>query len=280
MPLRSPTSSFATRVDRLTLEDGVGPVEVQGEEDPVEMPEEEMLRLDDGTLLPPEITELRTLLALHSLDSSAGPSDVDVDADPERREMYAALSAAKADALRDCLLGFDEGLLLLHDKLLDHEALCKRLEQVRRRKRIAPVGTYRYDEAVSFDDGLAANSDAEDDDFALSDFLHADAPGGAGGEAGARKSAENDGVSDPDVGESNPEDEDEEALDQRVATSRQQIKVWLRALQEGKSTQSSTKESLSRGPALRPVIPPPKARQSSYSSRLRSTTSHYSAKFG
>ena len=46
-------------LDRLTLsgDDGDG-----GEDHVFEMPEEELLRLDDGTPLPPELTELRSLL--------------------------------------------------------------------------------------------------------------------------------------------------------------------------------------------------------------------------
>ena len=74
--------------------------------------------------------------------------------------------------------------------------------------------------------------------------------------------------------------DDEEALDQRVAASRRQIKAWIVALEEGKQAPPPTQESSSQGKGLRPVVPPPKARQSSYSSRLRSTTSHYATKYG
>ena len=61
------------------------------------------------------------------------PAVVQSDDDPEAAARLDR-RGPKADMLRDCLLDFDEGLLLLHDKLLDHESLVKRLNAVRKRK--------------------------------------------------------------------------------------------------------------------------------------------------
>ena len=107
-------SSLVPTVDRLTLDGGTD-VEVQGELGDLELPEEELLRLDDGTVLPAELAELRALLhVLHgNAGESAGPSFGADDSDEDERALQLkALAAAKADALRDCLCGFDEGLLL------------------------------------------------------------------------------------------------------------------------------------------------------------------------
>ena len=80
-------------------------------------------------------------------------------------------------------------------------------------------------------------------------------------------------------------DDNEEALDQRVASSRQQIKAWVRALEEGKRERAPQGSALGgvRGlncvgsiAVLPPVVPPPRARQSSYSQRLRLNAARYS----
>ena len=191
-------------VDRLTLDDEGAAHE---EFSLADFPEEELLRLDDGTPLPAALTELRSLLNLHA--AAAAEPVVQSDDDPEAAARLAAIAASKADMLRDCLLDFDEGLLLLHDKLLDHESLVKRLNAVRKRKTAIPAGRFAYDEAVSFDDedgdensggangqpaptasssaeprsaaiSAAAADDSDDDLLDLSDFLRATGPGGAG----------------------------------------------------------------------------------------------------
>ena len=215
----------------------------------------------------------------------------------------------------------------MHDKLLDHETLVKRLAAARKRNVAVPAGKFAYDEAISFDDDdeqqqqqqpQAGGGDDDDDDvFDLSDLLKADAPGGAGqrsgggtgggaskgkggGAAVASGAAEGEasgaglGVEEEEVV---PEEEDEEALDQKVIASRQQIKTWLRALEEGQAQTSHVLAGVGggrsgigigggRGPkgpaaaiaALPPVRPPPKAKQSSFSARLRSSTTQWSQK--
>ena len=55
------TARLVPRVDRLTIDEGYVE-EVHGEDDAVEMPDDELLRLDDGTPLPVELAELRDLL--------------------------------------------------------------------------------------------------------------------------------------------------------------------------------------------------------------------------
>ena len=183
-------------VDRLTLDEDGTEHELQSAL--AEFPEEELLRLDDGTPLPAALTELRSLLQLHAAATSEPVVEPDDD-DPQAAARLAELAATKADMLRDCLLDFDEGMLLLHDKLLDHEQLVKRLTAVRKRNVAVPAGKFAYDEAVSFDDdddgapGAATSSsassgrqaakggDSDDDDlFDLSDLLRAEGPGGAG----------------------------------------------------------------------------------------------------
>ena len=198
-------------LDRLTLNEDGSDHEEAGVL--TEIPEEEMLRLDDGTPLPAELSELRALLQLHSATAAEAQPNADAD-DPEQAAQLAALASAKADMLRDCLLEFDEGMLLMHDKLLDHEALVKRLHEVRKTKTVKLAGRVDYDEAIDV-------GDDDDDDLSLADLLAVDLPGGAGG-----RSSDNGAAAD--------DREDEELLDQRVSASRQQIKSWVRALEEGK----------------------------------------------
>ena len=270
-------------VDRLVLNDDASSrshEELGG----LAVAEEELLRLDDGTLLPAELTELRSLLQLHAAarteNDEAQAALSGLTDDPEHAAQLAQLAAAKAEMLRDCLLAFDEGMLLLHDKLLDHEALCKRLAAVRRRKASQPTGRLDFDEAVTFDDGDdggdgeggggggggdAGGSDDDDDALDLSDLLKLDAPGGAGprrpqstrpvgSASGIASTTPLDGsaalppTADATAGAATaaattaaattvPEEEggeDEEALDQKVAASRQQLKTWVRALEQGK----------------------------------------------
>ena len=267
-------------IDRLTLDEGGDAVEEV--DAPVEYPEEERLRLEDGTLLPPELTELRALLELTAASSasSAVPAP-EADADPEHAAQLAAIATAKADMLRDCLLEFDEGMLLLHDKLLDHEQLVKRLDALRRSKAAVPAGKLAFDEAVDFED------DEEDQDelVGLSDLLAADAPGGAGAASSVEdRGCRGGGTSQVSAAEAeSSEQEDEETLDQRVSTSRQQIKAWLRALEQGKQEQNKQlqpggKLKAPKG-ALPPVRPPPKARENTtYSMRLRQRTATWSAR--
>ena len=95
-------------VDRLTLDDEGAAHE---EFSLADFPEEELLRLDDGTPLPAALTELRSLLNLHA--AAAAEPVVQSDDDPEAAARLAAIAASKADMLRDCLLDFDEGLLLI-----------------------------------------------------------------------------------------------------------------------------------------------------------------------
>jgi len=277
------------RVDRLTLDES-GASETLNELDH-ELPEEELLRLDDGTILPHALAELRALLQLHQASSSE-PVLFDEAAstdNPECTARLAALAEAKAEALQDLLLGFDEGILLLHDKLLDHEALCRRLDLLRRQQRATPARpAAAYDEACCFDD------DDDDDESALElgDLLKLDGPAGVDSGSGGNGSGLTLESGAADGGE-----EDEEALDQRVAASRQQIKTWLRALEQGKREPAARMGMAASGladrhagmsppaatamtaAALPPVRPPPRARQSSYSVRLRSTTHQWGAKY-
>ena len=344
-------------VDRLTLDEDGTEHELSTL---AEFPEEELLRLDDGTPLPAALTELRSLLQLHAAATSGpviAPAD-DGDDDPQAAARLAELAATKADMLRDCLLDFDEGMLLLHDKLLDHEQLVKRLNAVRKRNVAVPAGKFAYDEAICFDDeeeddvpsassassrpggagqqaakGGGRGGDDSDDDFLdLSDLLRAEGPGGAGqrkqpgggGGGKAQKAAAGgdgggggagDGVGGGGDGavataaaeaEADAEaggEEDEETLDQKVAASRQQIKTWLRALEEGKQKALPPSHALAGvaagsgprglrglsaagglsggggsggGAALPPVRPPPKKESSA--ARLRMRTSEWSQK--
>ena len=166
------------------------------------VPEEELLRLDDGTPLPVELAELRTLLTLRA--SVAGDqADMSDCADAES---LAALRREQAAGLRDCLMGFDDSILFLHDLLLDHERLCRRMQAVRRKHAVRPAGSSRFDEAVEIGD---------EEGESWKDWL-GDEPWMA-----ARGSA--DGIAAP----ATADDEDEEALDQRVCASRSQIKQLL-----------------------------------------------------
>ena len=277
------TARLVPRVDRLTIDEGYVE-EVHGEDDAVEMPDDELLRLDDGTPLPVELAELRSLLELHSLAGATDEDDMIAVDDASGRKLLDEIAAAKADALRDCLLGFDEGILLLHDKLLDHEAMCKRLDAMRRRKRIMPAGRNRYDEAVAvIDEDDDGSGGPEDSELELGAMLSMDAPAGAT-EAPGRSRLGGNGehlAAEP----AEPADDNEEALDQRVASSRQQIKAWVRALEEGKRERAPQGSALGgvRGlncvgsiAVLPPVVPPPRARQSSYSQRLRLNAARYS----
>lgn len=261
------------------------------DEDAPDMPDEELLRLDDGTCLPAELAELRSLLELTFM--TCGDS-VQAEADDETSSELLSLSASKSEVLRDCLLSFDESVLLLHDKVLDHEALCKRLDAVRRHKRAAPVGRYRFDEEVTLhaDDGGEvddAGDSGGDGAFDLGNLLAASQPGGAAAsKARCAAGGEDDAAIDDD-------DENEEALDQRVAASRRQIKDWLRALEEGKrenAPKGRTKLDAARGvgdgggvvraptAALPPVVPPPRARPSGFSNRLRLQAAHWNVRSG
>ena len=111
------TARLVPRVDRLTIDEGYVE-EVHGEDDAVEMPDDELLRLDDGTPLPVELAELRSLLELHSLAGATDEDDMIAVDDASGRKLLDEIAAAKADALRDCLLGFDEGILQLENDLL------------------------------------------------------------------------------------------------------------------------------------------------------------------
>lgn len=265
-------------VDRLTLDGGA---DIESHEEEIEgLPEEELLRLDDGTVLPVELAELRTLLQLHQAQHSSS----DETDDPR----LAAIAEAKAEAMRDLLLGFEENILLLHDKLLDHEVQCRRLDAVRRRRKAAlPVARRRGGVGDHFDEACAIDDDDRDEEGALGldDLLTLDGPGGTGVGGKGRGDLEA-------VGEVEGE-EDEERLDQRVAASRQQIKLLLRAYTQGKTEHAAPKAHTGLNTssaanrqgsamvvgALPPVRPPPRAKQPSYSTRLRSQTATWSAKY-
>jgi hypothetical protein len=86
--------------------------------DPLAAESDERLRLDDGTALPPELADFRSmlLLARAAAEEAAEPA-VSVD--------LARLHQQKALEMRDCLMSFDDAVIFLHDRLLDHEALCR-----------------------------------------------------------------------------------------------------------------------------------------------------------
>ena len=64
-----------------------------------------------------------------------------------------ALQTMKADYVTDCLMAFDESILFLHDKVLDHERLVKRLADMQKRKAVLPRGkSSRFDEAIELSD--------------------------------------------------------------------------------------------------------------------------------
>lgn len=209
------------------------------------LPAEELLRLDDGTALPAELAELRSMLQLHQ--SLMGASERAASDDPEEEalaERLAALHAAKAEQVRDCLLAFDDGLLFLHDRLLDHEVLVKRLAAVRKQRTAVPAGKCRFDESVAVDDDDPAlgnrAAESDDDDLDLNSLLSVDsaatmvkqqrsrrAPSGSSGEQALA------GRAATGMGPAACDEDDEEALDQKVAASRQNIKTWLRAREAG-----------------------------------------------
>lgn len=79
---------------------------------------DEQLHLDDGTPLPPELADFRTMLQLaRAAAVEAAEPAISVD--------LAALRQQKASEMRDCLMAFDDAVVFLHDRLLDHEALCR-----------------------------------------------------------------------------------------------------------------------------------------------------------
>lgn len=261
-------------MDRLRIDEhGASTEEI---DTPAEIPDEELLRLDDGTPLPPELSELRALLELHTSFASEEASSADTSDDPEHAAQLAAIASAKINMLRDSLLAFDEGLLLLHDKLLDHERLVRQLAAVRQQSKAAmPAGKVAFDEAIELNDAAA-----EDDAIGLNDLLAAEAPGGAGaGDCAPQSSHSAPNSSGGASGAADDEEEDEETLEQRVTTSRQQIKAWVRALQEGKQHQCHSGAASGSRPPLPPVRPPVKARGgASYSMRLRERTATWAAR--
>ena len=88
------TARLVPRVDRLTLDEG-HVEEVHGEDDAVEMPEDELLRLDDGTPLPVELAELRSLLELHSLAGATDEDDMIAVDDASGRKLLDEIAAAR-----------------------------------------------------------------------------------------------------------------------------------------------------------------------------------------
>ncbi len=254
--------------------------------------EEERLRLDDGTVLPRALSELRSLFQMHSsLVAEAA-------ADPDTSRELADLREAKLQTVRECLMEFDDAMLFIHDKLLDHEADCRRLAVARKRNSAKPAGRCRYDEAISFDDGAdgaasaagagAAESDS-DDDMDLEALLKADAPsdwvrpssGHAGGRSGVARAAASSSGGGAAAGGDGWDDgggevgDEEETLDQRVAASRAQIKELLRALEEGKRPGPDAGSS---DGGLLPPVAAPSRRHEGFSSRLRARTREWSSK--
>jgi hypothetical protein len=169
-----------------------------GGDDELALPTEELLRLDDGTLLPEELTELRTLLQLQASFVGRGgeaeeeESDEDLS-DPAARargERLVALREQQRQHLNDCLLAFDDSVLFLHAQLLEHEKLGRRVRALQRRKQAVPAGRFRYDE------GIECGSDESDGGAAADDWRDwlSEAPpsaaaarrggGGGGGDCG------------------------------------------------------------------------------------------------
>ena len=178
------------------------------------LPPEEQLRLDDGTPLPAELAELRSLLTIQ-----AGLAREVAEGGAEGGDSsLAALRAGQSAQLRECLLDYDDSVLFLHDLVIDHDRLCKRLAALRRRRTVVPAGRSQFDE--SFDaDGVPDDTPSDWRDW-LGDEPWLELRGGAanGHAAGpAPAPAEEE------------EEEDEEALDQRVCASRNHIKQLLRA---------------------------------------------------
>ena len=111
-------------VGKLQREEGHG--DADDEIDEALLPAEELLRLDDGTTLPPELAEFRALLTLQAqlLAEEAAQPRAAGDGD-DALDAYGALRVAKLSHVRDCLLEFDDAVLFLHDRLLDHERMCR-----------------------------------------------------------------------------------------------------------------------------------------------------------
>ena len=90
--------------------------------DELALPTEELLRLDDGTLLPEELTELRTLLQLQASFVGRGGEMEEVESDEDladsaaraRRDRLSMLREQQRRHLNDCLLAFDDSVLFLH----------------------------------------------------------------------------------------------------------------------------------------------------------------------
>ena len=177
-PLVPPSSSQRRKGAPAPAPDGV-----DGDDDELALPTEELLRLDDGTLLPEELTELRTLLQLQASfvgrggETEEAESDEDL-ADPAARargERLAALREQQRQHLNDCLLAFDDSVLFLHAQLLEHEKLGRRVRALQRRKQAVPAGRFRYDE------GIECGSDESDGGATADDWRDwlSEAPPGA-----------------------------------------------------------------------------------------------------
>ena len=78
---------------------------------------DELLRLDDGTPLPPELSEIRSLMLLKSeLEGApAAEPSAEENSSPGAARL-AALQAQKAAHVADCLLAFDDASLFLHER--------------------------------------------------------------------------------------------------------------------------------------------------------------------
>lgn len=247
------------------------------------LPAEELLRLDDGTPLPAELAELRALLQLQaSLATSAQreeEEEEEADTPPggsteeELRRMarLRALSDVKAEYVGECLLAFDDGLLFLHDRLLDHERLCRQLDAVRRRSAALPAGRCRFDESVTIDDddddGKQRVVGGMDDIKSELAALLEDEEAGAWCKADVALDAATEAADAADAADSGGGDE-EEVLDQKVAESRQQIKMWIRARKSG-----------DREP-VPPVLPPVRGGPPKYSQRLRGEAASWQRRWG
>ena len=150
-----PSSPLRRKAPTPTTDGGNGDGD---DDDELALPTEELLRLDDGTLLPEEVTELRTLLQLQvsfvgreeEADEANEDEDKDEDAAAARARgvRLAALREQQRRHLNDCLLAFDDSVLFLHSQLLEHEKLGRRVSALRRRKQVVPAGRFRYDEGV------------------------------------------------------------------------------------------------------------------------------------
>ena len=166
-PLVPPSSPQRHKAAPAPAKDG------DGDDGELALPTEELLRLDDGTLLPEELTELRTLLQLQASFLGRGGEAEEAEnedlADPAARargERLAALREQQRQHLNDCLLAFDDSVLFLHAQLLEHEKLGRRVRALQRRKQAVPAGRFRYDEGVECgsddSDGVAAADDWRD----------------------------------------------------------------------------------------------------------------------